>query len=62
MKHSSILSNDEGLFSCLPGRRAYAVATEPLAHALPAPSCSSAFSRVSAFPREPDSAFCGGKP
>eukprot|EP00965_Chrysotila_dentata_P069368 2292766-Pleurochrysis_carterae.AAC.2 len=28
----------------------------------PAHSCSSVFSRISAFPREPDSAFCGGKP
>eukprot|EP00965_Chrysotila_dentata_P240121 6203519-Pleurochrysis_carterae.AAC.1 len=44
MKHSSILSNDEGVFRSLPGRRSYAVATEPLAHAPPLPSCSSAFS------------------
>eukprot|EP00965_Chrysotila_dentata_P025316 841466-Pleurochrysis_carterae.AAC.2 len=37
-------------FRSLPGQPSYAVATEPFAHALPAPSCSSVFSRISAFP------------
>eukprot|EP00965_Chrysotila_dentata_P055192 1831583-Pleurochrysis_carterae.AAC.2 len=38
------MSNDEGVLRSLPGRRSYAVATEPRAHAPPAPSCSSAIS------------------
>eukprot|EP00965_Chrysotila_dentata_P097105 3209601-Pleurochrysis_carterae.AAC.1 len=37
-------------------------ATEPLAHTLTAPWSSSVFSRVTAFPREHDSAFRAGRP
>eukprot|EP00965_Chrysotila_dentata_P123244 4073363-Pleurochrysis_carterae.AAC.1 len=47
----------------LPARGAFTVAPQDhLRTTPPAPSSSSVCSRVTAFPREPNRAFCGGKP
>eukprot|EP00965_Chrysotila_dentata_P186999 6171858-Pleurochrysis_carterae.AAC.1 len=57
-----MLSSDADITRSLSARHALTVATGPLAHTPPAPSSSSVFSCVTAFPREPNRAFCGGKP
>eukprot|EP00965_Chrysotila_dentata_P118949 3933151-Pleurochrysis_carterae.AAC.2 len=62
LKRSSMLSSDADVSKSLPARRAFTVATGPLARTPPAPSSSSAFFRVTAFPSEPNRAFRGVKP
>eukprot|EP00965_Chrysotila_dentata_P261345 6214222-Pleurochrysis_carterae.AAC.2 len=57
-----MLSTDADVSRSLPARRAFTVATGPLAHTPQAASNTSVLSRVTAFPREPDRAFCKGKP
>eukprot|EP00965_Chrysotila_dentata_P139937 4626051-Pleurochrysis_carterae.AAC.1 len=54
-----MFSSDEDDLRSLPPGRAFTVATEPLANTPPALSSASVFSRVTAFPWEPNSAFCG---
>eukprot|EP00965_Chrysotila_dentata_P257787 6213005-Pleurochrysis_carterae.AAC.1 len=57
-----MLSSDADVSRSLPGRHAFTVAKGPFANTPRAPSSSSAFSRVTAFPWEPDRASCGVKP
>eukprot|EP00965_Chrysotila_dentata_P261155 6214157-Pleurochrysis_carterae.AAC.1 len=62
LRRLSMLSSDADVSRSLPARRAFTVATGPLTNTPPAPSSSSVLACVTAFPWEPNSAFCGIEP